>query len=243
MRKKKQKYKTSVINNVVVTSATKREFYQNIDYYKNQGIKSAQRLQEQKNIQSRIKRSQSLTRREAIREAYKKDIEKYNVLGYTLETFVKLDKKIQKWNERVEEAIKKGKIVRTGKISFPIDSKGHINLKKLSREILNLKKTIRDIAKSQKNYVYNNFYEVYYHTDAFKFFQKMYNKIPFIYMRDLLDKVDMDIFYRYDIRDFDDEARDKIWFGWREHEHTFHNLIVSMADYVNDYDVLRWFGI
>ena len=242
-KKKQRTYKTSIINNVRVTSATKREFYQNREFYKSQGIKSAQRLQEQKNIQSKIKRAETLTKRKAIKAAYELDKDKYVQLGYTLEQFIKIYNSFQKWNERIEDAIQKNKIMRTGKLSFPIDSKGHINLKRLAFEIKNSKKTVAQIKKAQRDYIYNNFNEIYGSHQHFSLFTKLYRKTPAHTTIRIMDDLGMYFFFRYDIRDFTDDARDHFWNGEKEKSHQFDQLIVAMADDVNDYETLGVFGL
>lgn len=242
-KKKQTKYKTSIINNVRVTSATKREFYQNREFYKSQGIKSAQRLQEQKNIQTKIKRAETLTKRKAIKAAYELDKDKYEQLGYKLEQFIAIAQSFDVWNKKLEDAIKKGRILKTGKLSFPIDSKGHINLKRLAIEIRNSKKTIAQIKKSQKDYIFNNFQEVYGDYQNFGLFTKLYSKTSVTTLTQLMSSVGLDFLFRYDIRDFTDDAREHFWWGIKEQTHQFDSLIVAMADELNDYETLGVFGL
>lgn len=243
MAKKQKKYTTSIINNVRVTSATKREFYGNKSYYKEQGIKSAQRLQELKNIQSRIRQAESRTRREAIKEAYNKERYKYEELGYSLQEFIEIDKYFQKRNEAIQKAVKKGKILDTGLYNIPLTSMGTINIDRLNKLLTKAKRKINEIQNQQKNYIVHNIYMVFGNDEYYPYFDKLVTKISNHQLTTLLSNVGFDFFYRYNIDDFDDDAQNAFWYGYRQEAHSFHNLIIRMADLAGDYDTLEVFGI
>lgn len=243
MVKNKKKYTTSIINNVRVTSATKREFYGNKSYYKEQGIRSAQRLQELKNIQSRIRQAENKTRREAIKAAYEKERYKYEELGYSLQEFLDIDKYFQKRNEAIRKAVKKGKILESASYNIPLTQMGTININRLNRLLTKAKRKINEIQKQQKNYIVHNLYMVFGDDEYYTYFNQLVNKVSNHQLVVLLDEVGLDFFYRYNIEDFDDEAQDAFWYGYREKVHAFHSLVVRMADVAHDYDVLEVFGI
>lgn len=243
MNKNKKKYTTSIINNVRVTSATKREFYTNKDYYKEQGIRSAQRLQELKNIQSRIRQAENKTRREAIKAAYEKERYKYEELGYSLQEFLDIDKYFQKRNKAIQKAVKKGKILESAAYSIPLTQMGTININRLNRLLTKAKRKINEIQKQQKNYIVHNLYMVFGDDDYYPYFNKLVNKVSNHQLVVLLDEVGLDFFYRYDIEDFDDEAQDAFWYGYRQRAHAFHSLVVRMADLAGDYDILGVLGL
>lgn len=243
-RKKKQtKYTTSIINNVRVTSATKREFYSNKEFYKNQGIKSPQKLQEQKNIQSKIKKAETQTRQAAIKAAFELEKDKFEEKGYTLKDFLDIDKYFQKRNKEIQKAVKKGKILETGVYEIPINKKGQINVIRLNYLLKKAKRKISVIQKSQKSYIINNMREIFGDDEKYSYFAKLVNKVSVQQLTDMLDEVGLDFFFRYDIEDFEDEAQDAFWSGYKEQTHAFHRLIVLMADEVKDYDVLGVFGL
>lgn len=242
-KKKSKKYTTSIINNVRVTSATKREFYSNKEFYKNQGIKSAQKLQEQKNIQSKIKKAETQTRQAAIKAAFELERDKFEEKGYTLKDFLDIDKYFQKRNKAIQKAIKKGKILDTGIYEIPINAKGEINVKRLNFLLKKAKRKISTIQKLQKSYIINNIYEIFGNDENYTYFAKLVNKISVQQLTDMLDAVGLDFFFRYDIEDFEDEAKDAFWDGYKEQTHAFRRLIVMMADELNDYDVLGVFGL
>lgn len=241
--KKKKKYVTSIINNVRVTGATKREFYSNKEFYKNQGIKSAQKLQEQKNIQTKIKKAETQTRQAAIRAAFELEKDKFEEKGYTLKDFLDIDKYFQKRNKAIQKAVKKGKILETGVYDIPINAKGEINIKRLNLLLQKAKRKISTIQKLQKRYIVNNVHEIFGNDEYYPYFAKLVNKVSNQQLTEMLDAVGLDFFFRYDIEDFDDDAQEAFWDGYKEQTHAFHRLIVMMADEAKDYDVLGVFGL
>lgn len=243
MAKKKKKYVTSIINNVRVTAATKREFYSNKEFYKNQGIKSAQKLQEQKNLQSKIKKAETKTRQAAIKAAFELERDKFEEKGYTLKDFLDIDKYFQKRNKAIQKAVKKGKILDTGRYEIPINAKGEINVKRLNYLLKKAKRKISTIQKLQKSYIINNIYELYGNDEYYPYFTKLVNKVSVQQLCEMLETVGLEFFYQYDIEDFEDEARDAFWSGYKELKHAFHRLIVLMADEAKDYEVLGVFGL
>lgn len=243
MKQKQKKYTTSIINNVRVTSATKREFYSNISYYKDQGIRSAQRLQELKNIQSRIRQVEDKTRREAIKAAYEKERYKYEELGYSLRDFLDIDKYFQKRNKAIQKAVKKGKILESASYNIPLTQMGTININRLNRLLTKAKRKINEIQKQQKNYIVHNLYMVFGDDEYYTYFNRLVNKVSNHQLVVLLDSVGLDFFYRYNIEDFDDEAQDAFWYGYRQRAHAFHSLVVRMADLTKDYETLGAFGL
>ena len=78
---------------IKVSNATKREFKQNKDYYKKQGIKSSIGLQKYKNVLRKIKRAQNVTERNAVKEAYNLEAEKFEAIGYSSQDFLEFLKK------------------------------------------------------------------------------------------------------------------------------------------------------
>ena len=243
MAKKKKKYVTSIINNVRVTAVTKREFYSNKEFYKNQGIKSAQKLQEQKNLQSKIKKAETKTRQAAIKAAFELERDKFEEKGYTLKDFLDIDKYFQKRNKAIQKAVKKGKILDTGRYEIPINAKGEINVKRLNYLLKKAKRKISTIQKLQKSYIINNIYELYGNDEYYPYFTKLVNKVSVQQLCEMLETVGLEFFYQYDIEDFEDEARDAFWSGYKELKHAFHRLIVLMADEAKDYEVLGVFGL
>ena len=241
--KKKKKYVTSIINNVRVTSATKREFYSNKEFYKNQGIRSAQKLQEQKNLQSKIKKAETKTRQAAIKAAFELEREKFEEKGYTIKDFLNIDKYFQKRNKAIQKAVKKGKILETGLYEIPINTKGEINVKRLNYLLKKAKRKISAIQKLQKSYIINNIQEIFGDDDNYHYFTKLVSKVTVQQLTDMLDEVGLEFFFRYDIEDFEEEAKDAFWDGYKGQKHAFHRLIVLMADEAKDYEVLGVFGL
>lgn len=243
-KNKRKKYTTSIINNIRVTSATKREFYGNRDYYKSQGVRSAQALQVQRNIASRIRKSQREIQNAAIREAYNKEKEKMETLGYSLQFFINVNKKIQKRATELQLAAEKKIILPVGKPTFPI-TEGKINLNRLNKTLKSMSRSVTSIKKEQKEMVLNNVSEVFYgYSDSLRFFKVLYNSLKNqneLYK--LIDDTIGDKYYRYDIRDWSDDERERFWFGDRSDSHQLDNLVVAMADYLGRVDVLKWFGI
>lgn len=243
-KNKKKKYITSIINGVRVTSATKREFWSNVEFYKEQGIKSSQALQRQRNIASRIRRAESETQNAAIRETYNKEKEKMETLGYSLQFFINVNKKIQKRAAALQLAAEKKIILPVGKPVFPI-TEGKINLNRLNKVLKSMSRRVSSIKKDQEEKVLNNVSEVFYgYVESFKFFKSLYKSIKnksefYFYIADTIG----DKYYMYDIRDFRDDERSRFWYGDRSNTHIFDNLIIKMADYLGREDVLKWFGI
>ena len=243
-KNKKKKYTTSIINGVRVTSATKREFWSNVEFYKEQGIRSSQALQKQRNITSKIRKAERETQNAAIREAYNKEKEKMETLGYSLQFFINVNKKIQKRAAALQLTAEKKIILPVGKPVFPITD-GKINLNRLNKTLKSMSRSVNSIKKAQSETVLNNISEVFYgYVESFKFFKSLYHSIKnkdefYIY----IDGTIGDKYYRYDIRDFREDERERFWYGDRSRTHAFDNFIVKMADYLGREDVLKWFGI
>lgn len=242
-KKKKKKYTTSIINGIRVTSVTKREFYTNVEFYKSQGIKSAQALQVQRKIASRIRKAERETQNAAIREAYNKEREKMETLGYSLQFFINVNKKIQKRATALQLAAEKGKILPVGKPVFPI-TEGKINLKRLDKVLKNMSRSVTSIKKQQKDTVLNNITEVFYgYVESYRFFKELYKVIDDMSFYMLLEQTIGDKYYMYDIKDFTESERERFWYNDRTRIHAFDNLVINMADYLGRVDVLKWFGI
>ena len=124
-----KKTKGGYIHGVYVSAKTRDEFRKNKEKFKSEGIKSSYSLQKQKNIATKMLKMERETRRNAIREAYKKDEVKFKEIGYSLQFFMEKYNKIEEYNQKIKLAIKQGKILsNTPILSFPINWKtGKIN--------------------------------------------------------------------------------------------------------------------
>lgn len=220
---------------VKVSNATKREFKKNKEYYKSQGIKSSIGLQKYKNELRKIKRVQNKNEREAIKEAYNLESEKFEAIGYSSHDFLDFLKKIQKYNEKIEKSKKSGYIsATTPTLNFPINqATGKINLKRLSRVLEYTQRSIRDIGISQRRTLFNNIKEVY-GADIEQYARSRWNKIPLGYIFEKLKEYELiDFLVLYDIKEFDENARD---FYWKPLYNKLNELVYAIDDIADEWE-------
>ena len=199
---------------IKVRQSTKREFKENKEYYREQGIKSSIGLQKYKNELTKIKREQRANERAAIREAFARDAEKLETIGYTEEDFIEYYNQIVKYNQKIEKS-KKSKYISptTALFNFPIDRRtGKISLSRLSNVIQKINsRSMRDIARVQRRTFFNNIRQVY-GPEVEQYARNELSNVPYGHIVDVFRSYDViDYLVIYDIEAFDDEAQDYYW--------------------------------
>lgn len=227
---KKQKIKGSYIHGVYVSAATKNEFKNNKQEFKEEGIKSAYSLQKQKNIATQARKISRAARRDVIKKAYELDKEKFSAIGYDVKFFLNQFQKIEEYNEKLRLAIKKGKILKdTPLLSFPISrDTGRINLRRLQKELKKLSNSISKIQKHQQFVFYHNVKEVYGKEIA-DIAQNALDGVP---INDIYDTFSNDIhlspLVNYDIEEFGENDRASLWGSIEKHQAHFLDLLEDL---------------
>ena len=216
---------------VYVSATTKKEFKENKSTYQEEGIKSAYSLQVQKDLNARIARSQAQAERKAIKEAFNKEPERFQEVNLTLKTLLEINKELRKYNKEIEKGVKQGKVIRdTPTLSFPINQRtGRINLDRLARQVRQMNKKISDIGEGQRYIFLNNVKEVFgefvydFTKEALKdvSIQSIYNEFDAISVLSEL--------VRYDVRDFDDDAKERFWAPIASHQDFFVDTVKEIG--------------
>lgn len=226
-----RKVKGSWQRGVYVSAATKKEFKENKSTYKKEGVNSPYSLQVQKDLNARIARSQAQAERKAIKEAFNKEPERFEEVNLSLKTLLAINKELRKYNKEIEKGIKQGKVIRdTPTLSFPINkSTGRINLDRLAKQVRQLNKKISDIGEGQRYIFLNNVLEVFgefvydFTKEALKdvSIQNIYNEFDGISVLSEL--------VRYDVRDFDDDAKERFWVPMASHQDFFVETVKELG--------------
>ena len=208
---KNKKLKGSYIHGIYVSAATKEDFKNNKNDFKNEGIKSAYSLQKQKNIATKALKIEREAKRDAIRKAYGKDASKFTEIGYSVDDFLEAFQKIDEYNQKLEKAMKKGKILKdTPRLSFPIQKdSGRIMLKRLTSQLNKTKVSIQEIRTMQ----YNKFFEnvkLIYGDDIYRITVKSLKNVPINTIYKIFDEdIYLSPLVNYDITSFDDDGQER----------------------------------
>lgn len=224
---KNKKFKGGYIHGLYVSAATREEFKNNKNEFKVEGIKSAYSLQQQKNIATKALKIEREAKREEIRKAYLKDASKFTEIGYSVDDFLDAFQKIEEYNQKLEKAMKKGRILKdTPRLSFPIQKDtGRIMLKRLTRQLNKTKVSIQEIRRKQ----YNKFFEnvkLVYGDDIYKLTVKALKNVPINTIYKIFDEdIYLSPLVYYDISSFDDEGQERFKDELEIHVQHFLDLI------------------
>lgn len=224
---KNKKLKGGYIHGLYVSAATREEFKNNKNEFKVEGIKSAYSLQQQKNIATKALKIEREAKREEIRKAYLKDASKFTEIGYSVDDFLDAFQKIEEYNQKLEKAMKKGRILKdTPRLSFPIQKDtGRIMLKRLTRQLNKTKVSIQEIRRKQ----YNKFFEnvkLVYGDDIYKLTVKALKNVPINTIYKIFDEdIYLSPLVYYDISSFDDEGQERFKDELEIHVQHFLDLI------------------
>lgn len=226
----KNKTKGGYVHGIYVSAKTREEFKQNKEQYKNEGIRSSYTLQKQKNIATKALKIERETKRQQIREAYNLEKDKFQKMGYNVDYFLKSFQQIEEYNQKINLAIKQGKILSdTPLLSFPISrDNGKINLKRLKKEIKKTKTSIKKIQNKQYNVFYNNVEEVY-GAEIAEITREALRDVPVeeIYNH-FDDDINLSIIVNYDIDDFSDDAQKSYWEPLAKHQGHFLDMVEEL---------------
>lgn len=230
MLKRNKKYKASVLHGVVISAATKREFYSNQKSYKEEGIKSAYALQIQKNRDAILKRAATRAAKKAIEKAYYNEINKWDAFGYTLEEFQKYYQKIIEWNEKIKKAERTGKLPKNiaGKASFPI-SKGKINIERLEKQLKKLKSVQQIKSELAEKMLYN--VKISFSNSTLEIFKKVLKLVPLDVIVAKLEEVDiLRVIVESDGKTFvkSNVMYELVWGNLRAYEDTFVSILIEL---------------
>lgn len=226
----KNKAKGGYIHGVYVSAKTREEFRKNKEQYKEEGIKSSYSLQKQKNIATKALKIERETRRQQIREAYNLEKNKFQQMGYDVDYFLKSFQKIEEYNQKINNAIKQGKILKdTPLLSFPIArDTGKISLKRLKKELKKLGTPVKKIQQKQYDVFYNNVNEVY-GAEIAKITKEALSETPIEEIYNMFDNdVNLSIIVNYDIEDFNDDAQKSYWEPLSKHQAHFLDLVEEL---------------
>lgn len=226
----KNKIKGGYIHGIYVSANTREEFKKNKEQYKAEGIKSSYSLQKQKNIATKALKIERETRRQGIRDAYNLEKDKFQNMGYNLDYFLKSFQKIEEYNQKINLAIKQGKILKdTPLLSFPISIEtGKINLNRLKKSIKKTKISVKKIQQKQYNVFYNNVEEVY-GIEIAKITREALREVPVEEIYNHFDNdINLSIIVNYDIDDFTDEAQKSYWEPLTKHQSHFLDMVEDL---------------
>ena len=224
---KKKKIKGGYIHGLYVSGATREEFKNNKNEFKLEGIKSAYSLQKQKNIATKALKIEREAKREAIRKAYGKDASKFTEIGYSVDVFLDAFQKIEEYNQKLEKAMKKGKILKdTPRLSFPIEKEsGRIMIKRLTRQLNKTNVSIQEIRKQQ----YDKFFEnvkLVYGDEIYRITVKSLKNVPINTIYKIFDEdIYLSPLVYYDISSFDDDGQERFKDELSVHVNHFLDLI------------------
>lgn len=224
---KNKKFKGGYIHGLYVSAATREEFKINKNDFKLEGIKSSYSLQKQKNIATKALKIERKEKREAIRKAYGKDESKFSEIGYSVDDFLESFQKIAEYNQKLEKAMKKGRILKdTPRLSFPIEKdSGRIMIKRLTNQLNKTKVSIREIRKMQ----YNKFFEnvkLVYGDEIYRITVKSLKNVPINTIYKIFDEdIYLSPLVYYDISSFDDDGQERFKDDLENHVQHFLDLI------------------
>ena len=224
---KKKKIKGGYIHGLYVSAATREEFKNNKNEFKLEGINSAYSLQKQKNIATKALKIEREAKRELIRKAYGKDASKFTEIGYSVDVFLDAFQKIEEYNQKLEKAMKKGKILKdTPRLSFPIEKEtGRIMVKRLTSQLNKTKFSIQEIRKMQ----YNKFFEnvkLVYGEDIYRIAVKSLKNVPINTIYKIFDEdIYLSPLVYYDISSFDDVGQENFKDELEKHTQHFLDLV------------------
>ena len=224
---KNKKFKGSYIHGIYVSGATKEDFKNNKNDFKHEGIKSAYSLQKQKNIATKALKIEREAKREEIRKAYIKDVSKFTEIGYSVDDFLDAFQKIDEYNQKLEKAMKKGKILKdTPRLSFPIQKDtGRIMVKRLTSQLNKTKVSIQEIRKKQ----YDKFFEnvkLVYGEEIYRITVKSLKNVPINTIYKIFDEdIYLSPLVYYDISSFDDEGQQRFKDDLENHVNHFLDLV------------------
>lgn len=230
MSKRNKKYKSSILHGVLISAATKREFYSNKKSYKEDGIRSAYALQIQKNRDAILKRAATRQARKAIEKAYYNEINKWDAFGYTLEEFEKYYQKIREWNEKIKKAERTGKLPKNivGKASFPI-SKGKINIERLEKQLKKLK-SVKEIKRElAEKMLYN--VKISFSQSTYELFKKVLKIVPLDVIVSTLQDIEiLSVIVESDGKTFvkNNAMYELVWGNLIMHEDTFVSVLIEL---------------
>ena len=226
----KNKTKGGYVHGIYVSAKTRKEFKENKQQYLEEGIRSSYTLQKQKNITTKMLKIERESRRESIRKAYNLEKDKLQNMGYNVDYFLKAFQKIEEYNQKINLAVKQGKILSdTPLLSFPISIEtGKINLNRLKKEIKKTKTPVKKIQQKQYNVFYHNVEEVYgkeiaeITKDALNgvTVEEIYNHFN--------DDINLSVIVEYDIDDFDDDAQKTYWEPLATHVSHFLDMVEDL---------------
>lgn len=224
---KNKKSKGSYIHGLYVSAATREEFKNNKNDFKLEGIKSAYSLQKQKNIATKALKIEREEKREVIRKAYGKDESKFSAIGYSVDDFLDAFQKIEDYNQKLEKAMKKGRILKdTPRLSFPIEKdSGRIMIKRLTNQLNKTKVSIQEIRKMQ----YNKFFEnvkLVYGDEIYRITVKSLKNVPINTIYKIFDEdLYLSPLVYYDISSFDDDGQENFKDDLQKHVQHFLDLV------------------
>ena len=224
---KNKKLKGGYIHGIYVSAATREEFKNNKNDFKLEGIKSAYSLQQQKNIATKALKIEREAKREAIRKAYIKDVSKFTEIGYSVDDFLEAFQKIEEYNQKLEKAMKKGRILKdTPRLSFPIQKDtGRIMVKRLTSQLNKTKVSIQEIRSKQ----YNKFFEnvkLVYGDEIYRITVKSLKNVPINTIYEIFNEdIYLSPLVYYDISSFDDEGQENFKDELSSHVNHFIDLV------------------
>ena len=224
---KNKKFTGGYIHGIYVTAKTKEEFKNNKNDFNLEGIKSAYSLQKQKNIATKALKIEREAKREAIRKAYGKDASKFNEIGYSVEVFLDAFQKIEEYNQKLEKAMKKGRILKdTPRLSFPIEKdSGRIMVKRLTNQLNKTKVSIREIRKMQYDKFFNNV-KLIYGEEIYRIAVKALKNVPINTIYKIFDEdIYLSPLVYYDMTSFDDDGQENFKDELEKHVQHFLDLI------------------
>ena len=224
---KNKKFKGGYIHGLYVSAATGEEFKINKNDFKLEGIKSAYSLQQQKNIATKALKIERETKRDLIRKAYVKDVSKFTEIGYSVDDFLDAFQKIEEYNQKLEKAMKKGRILKdTPRLSFPIEKdSGRIMIKRLTNQINKTKVSIREIRKKQYDKFFNNV-KLIYGEEIYRITVKALKNVPINTIYKIFDEdIYLSPLVYYDMTSFDDEGQENFKDDLERHVNHFLDLI------------------
>ena len=224
---KNKKIKGGYIHGLYVSGSTREEFKNNKNEFKREGINSAYSLQKQKNIATKALKIEREAKRDAIRKAYGKDISKFTEIGYSVDDFLEAFQKIDEYNQKLEKAMKKGRILKdTPRLSFPIQKDtGRIMVKRLTSQLNKTKVSIREIRRQQYNKFFDNV-RLIYGEEIYRITVKSLKDVPINTIYKIFDEdIYLSPLVYYDISSFDDDGQENFKDELSVHVNHFLDLV------------------
>lgn len=224
---KNKKFKGGYIHGLYVSAATREEFKKNKNEFMLEGINSSYSLQKQKNIATKALKIEREEKREAIRKAYGKDESKFSAIGYSVDDFLDAFQKIDEYNQKLEKAMKKGRILKdTPRLSFPIEKdSGRIMIKRLTNQLNKTKVSIREIRKKQYDKFFHNV-KLIYGEEIYRIAVKALKNVPINTIYEIFNEdIYLSPLVYYDISSFDDEGQENFKDDLERHVQHFLDLI------------------